>query len=112
MNGKAVYETGTRVLPEAIRQILSKNVLKISDVSVIIAHQPSIRVLRRTAQSLGIPLNKIEINMDLYANTASATVPLLLDQVNKAGKIKPSDIVVFAAVGSGWTWGAAVYRWH
>lgn len=112
MNAKAVYERGTEVLPEAIRQILSKNNLQISDVSVIIPHQPSLRVLRRTAELLGIPINKIEMNLDLYANTASATVPLLLDQVNKAGKIKPGDIVVFAAVGSGWTWGAAVYKWH
>ena len=112
MNAKAVYETGTRVLPEAIRQILDKNNLEISDVSVIIPHQPSLRVLKRTAELLGIPISKIEMNLDLYANTASATVPLLLDQVNKAGKIKPGDIVVFAAVGSGWTWGAAVYKWH
>jgi 3-oxoacyl-[acyl-carrier-protein] synthase-3 len=112
MNGKAVYETGTKVLPEAIRQILRKNDLEISDVSMIIPHQPSVRVLKRTAELLEIPLSKIKINMDRYANTASATVPLLLDQVNKAGEIKPNDIVVFAAVGSGWTWGAAVYRWH
>lgn len=112
MNGKAVYETGTKVLPEAIRQILLKNDLAISDVAMIIPHQPSVRVLKRTAEILDIPFSKMKINMDLYANTASATVPLLLDQVNKAGEIRPKDIVVFAAVGSGWTWGAAVYRWH
>lgn len=71
-----------------------------------------VRVLKKTAEVLHIPLSKIKMNMDLYANTASAIVPLLLDQVNKAGEIKSNVVVVFAAVGSGWIWGATVYRWH
>jgi 3-oxoacyl-[acyl-carrier-protein] synthase-3 len=77
----------------------------------VIPHQPSIRVLKRTADILEIPFGKIKKNMDRFANTASATVPLLLDQVNRAGEIHTGDTVVFAAVGSGWTWGAAVYTW-
>lgn len=48
----------------------------------------------------------------MHANTCSATIPLLLDEVNRAGEISKNDLVVFAVVGSGWTWGAAVYRWH
>ena len=112
MDGKAVYQTGTEVLPAAIREVLSQNSLSVDDISVIIPHQPSIRVLKKTAELLGIPFEKIKTNMDRFANTASATVPLLLDQVNRAGEIKSKDTVVFAAVGSGWTWGAAVYKWQ
>jgi len=111
MDGKAVYETGTVVLPEAIRQVLSNNNFGIEHVSAVIPHQPSIRVLKKTAEVLGLPFSKMKYNMDRHANTASATVPLLLDQVVRAGEIKADDLIVFAAVGSGWTWGAAVYRW-
>jgi 3-oxoacyl-[acyl-carrier-protein] synthase-3 len=111
MDGKAVYETGTKVLPEAINAVLSANALTTKDVDLVIPHQPSIRVLKRTADILEIPFGKIKKNMDRFANTASATVPLLLDQVNRAGEIHTGDTVVFAAVGSGWTWGAAVYTW-
>ena len=111
MNGKAVYETGTTVLPEAINQIVHANGLSKSDIAMVVPHQPSIRLLRRTAELLEIPVEKIKMNMDRYANTAGATIPLLLDEVNKKGEIKENDLIVFAAVGSGWTWGAALFRW-
>ena len=112
MNGRAVYETGSRVLPEAIQILLHQNDLTTSDISCIIPHQPSIKLLRKTAEVLDIPFSKVKTNMSSYANTSSSTVPLLLDEVNKRQEIKNGDLVVFAAVGSGWTWGAALYRWH
>ena len=111
MNGHAVYNTATSVLPTAIRELLDLNGLRLDDITRIIPHQPSVRVLRKTAELLGIPFERIHTNLDLHANTASATVPLLLAQVNEKGLIAPGDVVLFAAVGSGWTWGAAVYRW-
>lgn len=111
MNAKAVYETGTVALTQAIRDILAANNLSTHDVDAVIPHQPSIRVLKKTSELLGIPLSKFKMNMDKHANTASATVPLLLDQVNRRGELRVGDTVMFAAVGSGWTWGAAVYKW-
>jgi 3-oxoacyl-[acyl-carrier-protein] synthase-3 len=82
------------------------------DISHLIPHQPSVRVLRKTAEILGIPIERVCMNMDRYANTAGATVPLLLDETVRSGRIKEGDLVAFAAVGSGWTWGAALYRWR
>ncbi|MGA2273619.1 MAG: beta-ketoacyl-ACP synthase 3 [Bryobacteraceae bacterium] len=111
MNARAVYDTATTVLPAAIMELLSLNGLSLNDVTRIIPHQPSIRVLRKTAELLDIPFDRIHTNLESYANTASATVPLLLAQVNAEGLIAPGDVVLFAAVGAGWTWGAAVYRW-
>jgi 3-oxoacyl-[acyl-carrier-protein] synthase-3 len=111
MNARAVYDTATSVLPATIVELLALNGLSLSDVTRIIPHQPSVRVLRRTAELLEIPFDRIHTNLDLHANTASATVPLLLAQVNARGLIAPGDIVLFAAVGAGWTWGAALYRW-
>ena len=112
MEAKAVYETGTTVLSRAISEVLSLNRVNTDEVSVIIPHQPSIRVLKKTSELLDIPFSKFRTNMQNFANTASATVPLLLDQVNRRGELKYGDLVVFAAVGSGWTWGASLYRWH
>ena len=111
MNGRAVYETGTRVLPKAIQDLLDTSGVKVSEVTAFIPHQPSIRILQATAQALGIPFEKFRTNMDRFGNTSGATIPLLLDEVNNKGELRRGGIVAFAAVGSGWTWGAALLRW-
>jgi 3-oxoacyl-[acyl-carrier-protein] synthase-3 len=111
MNGKAVYEKATAALPECIRQILCMNRLGLEDVSMIIPHQASAHVLKRAAAILNVPYSRMQTNLDLYANTAGATVPLLLDQVNHHGLIHENDLLLFAAIGAGWTWGATLYRW-
>jgi 3-oxoacyl-[acyl-carrier-protein] synthase-3 len=77
----------------------------------MIPHQPSILILQKTAEIIGLPFEKVMTNMDKYANTSGATIPLLLDEVNKAGKLKKGTIVLFAAVGSGWTYGASIIKW-
>lgn len=111
MNGKAVYETGTQVLPRAIKQVLTDTGLTVSDIDLMIPHQPSIVILRKTAEILGLPFEKVMTNMDKYANTSGGTIPILLDEVNRSGKIKKGNIVLFAAVGSGWTYGASIIKW-
>lgn len=109
MNGRAVYETATEVLPKAIMAALQDCNLSIDDIDYLIPHQPSIEILKRTAEKIGLPFEKVMTNMDRYANTSGATIPILLDEVNRAGKLTPDKKVLFAAVGSGWTWGAGVY---
>jgi 3-oxoacyl-[acyl-carrier-protein] synthase-3 len=111
MDTKAVYSSATTVLPQAINDLLQEHKLAIDDVAMIVPHQPSIRVLKRTAEILNAPIGKIQMNLQRYANTAGATVPLLLDELNQRSAIKAGDLVLFAAVGSGWTWGSALYRW-
>lgn len=111
MNGRAVYEKATAALPECIQQILCINGLGLNDVSMIIPHQASSHVLKRAAELLSIPYSRMQTNLELYANTAGATVPLLLDQVHRDGLIHKDDLLLFAAIGAGWTWGATLYRW-
>ena len=111
MNGRAVYEKATAALPECIRQILCVNGLGLEDVSMIIPHQASAHVLKRAAEILNVPYSRMQTNLEWYANTAAATVPLLLDQVNRRGLIHKNDLLLFAAIGAGWTWGATLYRW-
>ncbi len=111
MNGKAVYETGTEVLPQAIRQVLSDTGLSIKDIDYMIPHQPSIRILQKTAEIIGLPWGKVMTNMDKYANTSGGTIPILLDETNRSGKLKKGNLILFAAVGSGWTYGASILKW-
>lgn len=110
MNGKEVFNTATKVLPEAINEILNSNNLKAEDVDWVIPHQPSIRILQKVAEEVQIPFEKVMTNMDKYANTSGGTIPIVLDETYRSGKIKQGDILLFAAVGSGWTWGSALYK--
>lgn len=111
MNGRAVYDTATEVLPKAIIQILEDTGLSIDDIDYLIPHQPSIQILKKTAEIIGLPWEKVMTNMDRYANTSGGTIPILLDEVNKSGKLKKGDTILFAAVGSGWTYGTAILKW-
>jgi 3-oxoacyl-[acyl-carrier-protein] synthase III len=111
MNGNAVYDTATKVLPKAINQVLADTQLTIEDIDLMIPHQPSIKILQKTAEILGLPFEKVMTNMDRYANTSGGTIPILLDEVRRQGKIKTGDIILFAAVGSGWTYGASIIKW-
>ena len=111
MNGKEVYEKATTAVPECIRQILSINGLGLEDVSRIVPHQATARVLKRVAEVLNLPYSRMETNLESYANTAGATVPLLLDQVNQRGLLHEGDLLLLVSIGAGWTWGASLYRW-
>ena len=97
MNGRAVYETGTVVLPKAIKQVLSDTGLTIEDIDYMIPHQPSIKILQKTAEIIGLDWNKVMTNMDKYANTSGGTIPILLDEVKKSGKFKKGNNILFAA---------------
>jgi 3-oxoacyl-[acyl-carrier-protein] synthase-3 len=111
MNGRAVFNSATAVLPRAINQVLDDTGLSIDDIDIMIPHQPSIRILKKTAEIIGLPFSKVMTNMDKYANTSGGTIPILLDEVLKQRKIHKGDIVLFAAVGSGWTYGASIIKW-
>lgn len=111
MNGKAVYETATKVLPRAINEVLTDSGIAINDVKYLIPHQPSIKILKDTAEIIGLPFSKVMTNMKDYANTSAGTIPILLDEVNRKGGISKGDIILFAAIGSGWTYGASVIKW-
>jgi len=111
MDGKAVFNTAIEVLPKAINKVLEDTGLTINDIDLMIPHQPSIKILQKTAEIIGLPFDKVMTNMDKYANTSGATIPILLDETNRAGKIKKGSNILFAAVGSGWTYGAAIIKW-
>lgn len=108
MNGRAVFDTGTRVLGQAIRDVLRDAQLSIDDIDYMIPHQPGIGMLRKVAEDIGLPFDKVMTNMDKYANTSGGTIPILLDEVRREKNLSEKKLL-FAAVGSGWTWGASIW---
>ncbi|MBN2611328.1 MAG: ketoacyl-ACP synthase III [Bacteroidales bacterium] len=111
MNGKAVYETATKVLPTVIKEVLADSKITVEQIKFLIPHQPGIRILKDTARIIGLPFSKVMTNMEHYANTSAGTIPILLDEVNRKGLLNKGDIILFAAIGSGWTYGASVIKW-
>lgn len=111
MDGRAVYDSAIKVLPKAIEKVLNDTGLTVADIDLMIPHQPSIKILKKTAEIIGLPFEKVMTNMDRYANTSGGTIPILLDECHRSGKIKSGDHILFAAVGSGWTYGAAIIEW-
>ncbi len=104
MDGRAVYEKAVKELPKAIEKVLDDAGLTIDDIDLMIPHQPSIGILKETAKRIGLPWEKVMTNMDRYGNTAAATIPILMDETILKGN------VLFAAMGAGWTWGAAILK--
>ena len=108
MNTRSVYDTAVRVLPIAINGVLDKVGMSINDINYLIPHQPSVRILNEVAKRINMPIEKVMMNMDKYANTVAGTIPILLHET--WNNYKKGDILLFAAIGSGWTFGASIYE--
>jgi 3-oxoacyl-[acyl-carrier-protein] synthase-3 len=111
MDGRAVYDFGTTVLPTTIKNSLKKLDISKEDVNWIVPHQPGHRVLLKTAEILDFPVEKIVFNMKKFANTAGASIPMALDSLYKKNNIKNGDIIVMPAIGSGWTYGVSILKY-
>lgn len=111
MDGPAVYKFAVRTVPKAIQQVLEEAGLTPEQVDYYLLHQANLRILDAAAARLKQPMEKFPTNMERCGNISAASVPILLDEVCRAGKIKEGDIVVLAGFGAGLTWGACVLKW-
>ncbi|HYD40602.1 MAG TPA: beta-ketoacyl-ACP synthase III [Anaeromyxobacter sp.] len=111
MNGREVFKVAVRSLEEVSREVLAAEHLTPGDVTYVIAHQANRRILDATLQRLGVPAERCWMNLERYGNTSSASVPMTLDEANRAGWFKPGDIILMMAIGGGMAWGASVVRW-
>jgi 3-oxoacyl-[acyl-carrier-protein] synthase-3 len=96
---------------EVCTALLERNGLTLDDVAMMIPHQANIRIINAAAERLGIPREKVLINIERYGNTTSGTIPLATRDAIGQGLLKKGDIVLFAAVGAGYTVGASLWRW-
>jgi 3-oxoacyl-[acyl-carrier-protein] synthase-3 len=111
MNGREIYKFAVRVLPDAILEALAAHGLKPGAIDHIVSHQANVRIVESVVDRLGIPIEKCWLNIDRYGNTSSASLPISLDEANRAGKLKPGDLVAMMAIGAGMAWGSALLRW-
>lgn len=111
MNGQEVFMFAVKTVPECIRQVLADARTDIEDVKYFILHQANYRISESIAKRLHQPLEKFPMNIDQYGNTSAATIPLLLDEINREGKLNRGDKIVISGFGGGLTWGAALIEW-
>ncbi len=110
MRGNQVYRFAVRIMVEATRAVLDRAGLTESDIQCVIPHQANQRLIDLAAERLGAP-EKVYSNVARFGNTSAASIPIALDEVSRAGKLKSGDRVLLVAFGAGLTWGSAILRW-
>jgi len=110
-NGKEVYKFAVTMMGEAAAQAVENAGLKLEDVDLLIPHQANIRIIDKAADRMGLPREKVMVNLDKYGNTSSATIPIALDEAVKTGRVQPGSLLVTVGFGAGLTWAANVLRW-
>lgn len=111
MQGNEVFKVAVRSLTEVANVALAANNMTVEDIDLFIPHQANIRILEATGRRLGLKDEQMYINVERYGNTSAATIPLALDEANRAGRLKEGDILLLDAFGGGFTWAAAMLRW-
>lgn len=111
MNGREVYKFAVRSLSDAVVEALDHNHLKAGQIDHVIAHQANIRIIDAVLQRLDVPQEKVWLNISKYGNTSSASLPMTLDEANRAGRLKKGDLIAMMAIGAGMAWGSAIVRW-
>jgi 3-oxoacyl-[acyl-carrier-protein] synthase-3 len=110
-DGSAVFKYAARKMYEVCRDLLARNHMTVDDIAVMIPHQANLRIIKAAADRLGIPPEKVVVNIEKYGNTTAATIPLATRDAIADGRLKKGGVVVFAAVGAGYTVGASLWRW-
>ncbi len=111
MDGRNVFIWAVRVVEDTIKLVLEKAGLRIEDVSLFLLHQANARILDHAVEKLGIPREKVLMQLDRYGNTSAGSIPLVLDEAVRAGRIHSGDTVLMCGFGAGLTWGTALFRW-
>ncbi|MFP3156249.1 ketoacyl-ACP synthase III [Lachnospiraceae bacterium ZAX-1] len=111
MDGQEVFKFAVKKVPECILTLLETADMKPADIDCYILHQANLRIIKSIAKKLALPLEKFPSNVGKCGNTSAASIPILLDEANRSGKIKPNDLLLLAGFGAGLTWGAAILKW-
>lgn len=111
MDGREVFAFAVRQVPKAIEEALDKAGLSVEDVDLFVLHQANRRIIEGISKRLSAPPERFPMNLDRVGNTSSAAIPLLLDELNRSGRIKRGMTLVLSGFGAGLTYGACVLRW-
>lgn len=111
MEGREVFKHAVVRMPEVVREVLAAEGLSVDDLALLIPHQANLRISEAVQKGLGLPDGKVYNNIQRYANTTAATIPIALAEVASQGRLRAGDLLCLTAFGSGFTWGAALLRW-
>jgi 3-oxoacyl-[acyl-carrier-protein] synthase-3 len=109
--GQAVFKFAVRNTGEICERLLQRNHVSATDVDLFVSHQANRRIIMSAAERIGMPEEKVIINIDRFGNTTAATIPLALNDAVLSGRLKKGDLVLLASVGAGFTVGAVLVRW-
>ena len=111
MNGREVFRFATRVLVSSAQAVLERCGVSVDDVDVYVPHQANVRIMDHAAEKLGIPRERMVVNVDRYGNTSSGSIPLALAEAQSDGRLKKGDLVLMTGMGAGLTWGSGLMEW-
>jgi len=111
MNGREVFKFATRVLVSSAQKLLDQLGLTVDDIDLYVPHQANVRIIKHAVERLGIPEEKVVINVDRYGNTSSGSIPLALAEAVRDKRVDKGDIVLMTGMGAGLTWGSGVIEW-
>ena len=111
MNGAAVFKHAVTAMADAAAEVLAQAGLTVADVDVAVPHQANRRIITAMGDRLGLPSDRVFMNLEKYGNTSSATIPIALAEAAAEGRLKPGDNVLLAAFGGGLSWGAIALEW-
>lgn len=111
MDGQAVYKAAVRRMSQAVEEVIGLAGKQAADVDWFIPHQANARILEATTRRLGVPMEKVYVNVDRYGNTTAATIPLCIDELSAQGKLEPGHQMVLFTFGTGFTWGSCYLVW-
>ncbi len=111
MKGKEVFKFAVRGMEDVTRDLLARNQLSGSDVTLVVPHQANLRIIHALAQYLELPYDRVLVNVDRYGNTSAASIPIALDEARRSGRLKSGDLLLLVAFGAGLTYGGALVRW-
>lgn len=110
MNGREVFKFATRVIGQSCQRVLTKAGLDIGDMDWIVPHQANIRIISAAARSMGLPLEQFVVNIEKYANTGAASVPIAICEALESGQVRPDEMLLVSSFGAGLTWATAVLQ--
>jgi 3-oxoacyl-[acyl-carrier-protein] synthase-3 len=111
MNGREVFRFATRVLVSSAQAVLERCGVSVDDVDVYVPHQANVRIMDHAAEKLGIPRERMVVNVDRYGNTSSGSIPLALAEAQRDGRLTKGDLVLMTGMGAGLTWGSGLMEW-
>lgn len=111
MAGKDVFKYAVRAMENAVTEVLRQQGITIDDIALVVPHQANVRILNSLLERLSVPKEKVYVNIHKYGNTSAASIPIALDEANRAGRLERGDLLLFCAFGGGFTWGASIVKW-